>query len=132
MASIYDPLGIVSTVTLEGKLIYRNACDAKIPRDKQLPTDLLKTLKNWENALHDEIKVPRSITKLAERIESINLYGFGDASKKGMSPTVNAIINQKSGSNKGILVAKSKLAKKDLSIPRLELSANQLVANMLG
>ena len=130
-ASIYDPLGIVSPVTLEGKLIYRNASDAKIPWDQQLPSDLLKESKNWENALPDEIEVPRFITKLTEKIESINLHGFGDASKQGISATVYAIVNQKSGSNKGLLVAKSRLAKKDLSIPRLELVAGHLVANML-
>ncbi len=36
VASIYDPLGIVSPVTLEGKLIYREVCEAKIPLDQVL------------------------------------------------------------------------------------------------
>ena len=131
VASIYDPLGIVSPVTLQGKLIYRKACGAKVPWDQELPTELLNEFKNWENALPDEIEVPRSITKHAEGVESIVLHGFGDASKQGISAAVYAIVYQNSGSNVGLLVAKSRLAKKDLSIPRLELVAGHLVANML-
>ena len=131
VASIYDPLGIVSPVTLEGKLIYRKACDAKVPWDQELPNELLNEFKSWENSLPDEIEVPRSIAKYSERVESIVLHGFGDASKHGISAAVYAIVHQKSGSNVELLVAKSRLAKKDLSIPRLELVAGHLVANML-
>ena len=131
VASIYDPLGIVSPVTLEGKLIYRKACDAKVPWDQKLPNELLNEFKNWENSLPDEIEVPRSIAKYSERVESIVLQGFGDASKHGISAAVYTIAHQKSGSNVKLLVAKSRLAKKDLSIPRLELVAGHLVANML-
>ena len=59
------------------------------------------------------------------------MQGFGDASKHGISAAVYAIAHQKSGSNIELLVAKSRLAKKDQSIPRLELVAGNLVANML-
>ena len=131
VASIYDPLGIVSPVTLEGKLIYRKACDAKVLWDQQLPIELINEFKNWEKALPDEIEVPRAITKHAEGVESIVLHGFSDASKQGISAAVYAIVNQNTGSNAGLLVAKSRLAKKDLSIPRLELVAGHLLANML-
>jgi hypothetical protein len=31
LAKVYDPLGLVSPLTLEGKQIYRHVCDAKIP-----------------------------------------------------------------------------------------------------
>ena len=41
IARIYDPLGIVSPTTLQGKLFYREACDAGITWDKELPPELL-------------------------------------------------------------------------------------------
>ena len=37
LASIYDPLGIASPVTLLGKFFYRQACNSKISRDEKLP-----------------------------------------------------------------------------------------------
>ena len=37
LASIYDPLGIVSPITLAGKIIYRMICDSKLGWDQQLP-----------------------------------------------------------------------------------------------
>ena len=36
LARIDDPLGLVSPLTLEGKLVYRAACDTKIPWDAKL------------------------------------------------------------------------------------------------
>ena len=78
----------------------------------------------------DEIEVPRSITKHAERVESTVLHGFGDASKQRISAAVYVIINQNLERNAGLLVAKSRLAKKKLSISKIELIAGHLVAIM--
>ena len=36
IARIYNPLGLASPVTLGGKLLYWDACDAKLAWDKQL------------------------------------------------------------------------------------------------
>ena len=36
LVKVYDPLGLVSPVTLEGKLIFRDVCDEKQPRDAKL------------------------------------------------------------------------------------------------
>ena len=40
LASVYDPLGIVSPVMLKGKLIFRDACDAGLSWDEELPKEL--------------------------------------------------------------------------------------------
>ena len=40
IAKIYDPLGLVSLVTLAGKTLYREACDLSIGWDKPLPDNL--------------------------------------------------------------------------------------------
>ena len=37
LARCYDPLGLVSPVMLEGKLIYREICHQKLTRDAPLP-----------------------------------------------------------------------------------------------
>ena len=40
IASIYDPLGIVSPITLPGKLLFTELCDRGLTSDQQLPEDL--------------------------------------------------------------------------------------------
>ena len=42
LASIFDPLGIISPVMLYGKILYRESCDLKIGWDKPITNDLLK------------------------------------------------------------------------------------------
>jgi len=56
-----------------------------------------------------------------EAIEAINLHAFGDTSGAGTAAAVYAVVNQVSGVNQALLAAKSHLAKKGLTIPRLEL-----------
>ena len=63
IANIYDPLGIVSPTTLQGKLFYREAHDARIPWDKELPPELLGKWILWEQNLPKEVEVPRSLPK---------------------------------------------------------------------
>ena len=40
LASIYDPLGAASPVTLVGKMVFREACDRHLPWDAVLPKQL--------------------------------------------------------------------------------------------
>ena len=40
IAKIYDPLGLVSPITLTGKILYRDACDLQVAWDAQLPGNL--------------------------------------------------------------------------------------------
>ena len=47
LAKIYYPLGLVSPLTLEGKLMYREACDAKTPWDVKLDDKLSQRWKKW-------------------------------------------------------------------------------------
>jgi hypothetical protein len=42
IAHVYDPLGLVSPMTLQRKLIFREACESKTPWDAALPEKLAK------------------------------------------------------------------------------------------
>ncbi len=55
LARIYDPLGLVSPLTLEGKLVYRDVCVAKLPWDADLSTAQLGKWQAWERSLPKEI-----------------------------------------------------------------------------
>jgi hypothetical protein len=66
LAKIYDSLGIASPITLQGKIVYRDICDAKLPWDFELngtlkPVVLVGT-------------VPRPIAPYREPITDIHLH----------------------------------------------------------
>ena len=82
-------------------------------------------------SLPQKVQVPRSLTANREDIKAIDLHAFGDASKKGVSTAVYAVVYQESCVNQGLITSKSRLAKKDLSIPRLELVSGHMSANLL-
>lgn len=65
-----------------------------------------------------------------EAIEAIDLHVFGDTSGAGTSAAVYAVVHQASGVNQGLLGAKSCLAKKGLTTPRLELVCAHMEANL--
>ena len=53
VAKVYDPLGLVSPVTLQGKQIYREACDCKAAWDAPIPENPRLRWLKWEHSLPD-------------------------------------------------------------------------------
>ena len=72
----------------------------------------------------------RCIPVYREPIQQVQLHSFGDASKKGVYETVYAVVQQESGTVQGLVAAKSRLAKTNLTIPRLELVAGHMAVNL--
>ena len=130
LAQIYDPLGIVSPITLEGKLIYREACNQKIAWDTPLPEKIATMWKTWEGDLPEFVSTQRSLASYQEPIEKVKIHAFGDASGKGISAAVYTVVTQESGTTQGLITAKSRIAKQGLTIPRLELVAGHMAVNL--
>ena len=76
--------------------------------------------------------VPRSIAVHQEIVDEVELHAFGDARKKGVSAAVYAITKQESGVNVGLVAAKARLEKQDLTIPRLKLVSAHMAANLVS
>ena len=131
LARIYDPLGFVAPLTLIGKRIYREVCEAKIPWETQLNNNLLRVWKHWKQQLPVEYEVPRPITPYHEEIEEVELHAFGDASGQGVGVAVYSVVRQRSGTTQQLVAAKSRFAKKGLTIPRLELVGAHMAMNLL-
>ena len=128
------PTGISVTRHPGGKnaeMLYREACDARTPWDSELPKELKSKWESWEGGLPEKVVVSRSLAKHQEKIQSINLHAFGDASSKGVSAAVYSVTHQPSGVTQGLVAAKSRLAKKGLTIPRLELVAGHMATNLV-
>ena len=132
LARIYDPLGLVSPQTLQGKLIYREVCKKKVGWNVEIDNEEKKKLARWEQGLPNQVTTERSLVKFRENIESIELHAFGDASGDGVSSAVYAVVRQPSGVSQGLVAAKSRLAKQGLTIPRLELVSAHMAANLIS
>lgn len=131
LASVFDPLGLVAPVTLSGKFIYRDVCDSHVPWDQEVPEPLISKWHAWNASLPEQIEVPRSLAMHQEDIHSIDLHAFGDTSGQGTAAAVYAVVHQTQGVTQGLVTAKARLAKKELSIPRLELVSGQMAASLL-
>ena len=62
LGSVYDPLGIISPTMVEGKHIYREACDENQEWNKEVSSKLGKDWLKWNRQFRD-VKVPRSLLK---------------------------------------------------------------------
>ena len=73
LARVYDHLGLVSPMTLQGKMIFREACESKISWDAPLPDKLAKLWDSWESRLPARVSTRRSV---ATYRESVTLWNF--------------------------------------------------------
>ena len=51
LTKVYDPLGLTSPLTFQGKLIYRDICNQELPWDAQLTTNLTERVEKWAQTL---------------------------------------------------------------------------------
>ena len=65
-AKVYGPLGLATPLTLQGKLIYREICDQKLPWDTELTIQLAEKVKNWEQTLPTSVTVPQAVIENRE------------------------------------------------------------------
>lgn len=131
LARVYDPLGLASPITVSGKMVYRDVCDSKASWDAELSGQSAQEWSIWEKGIPELVTVPRSLAKFQEDIHSVTLHAFGDASIKGVSAAVYSVVNQPSGTTQTLVAAKSRLAKRNLTIPRLELTGAHMAVNLL-
>ena len=76
--------------------------------------------------------VPRSLAVHREDIEHIELHSFGDACANGVTACVYGVVRQASGTNQGLIAARSRLAKQGRTIPWLELVAGHMAVNLVA
>ena len=88
IVSIFDPLSIITTITLMFKEMYRQSCDLKLPSDGEFPTFLLKNRIKWSESLPQQTEIPRSILLFSNIVQSVELHLSGDADKTGVSTAV--------------------------------------------
>lgn len=120
--SIYDVLGWSSPVTITAKLIF-SKCLLKLHWDAEVPAEIQREWRSWTNSLQKAatLTVPRCVFKHFE------IHGFADARKVAVCA---ALYIDSTPVDQNLLVAKSRVAPKEMSIPRLELVAAHTLAKL--
>ena len=129
LGSIYDPLGVISPTLAEGKRIYRDVCNEKKCWNAEVQPQLKYQWLKWTKQLRN-VKVPRSINKSIRRVKLVHLHIFADASTLACCAAAIAVVEGDTGVVQGLLASKSRISKRDTSIPRLELVSGHMAANM--
>ena len=95
-------------------------------RDSQ---EIVNKWVKWVNDLNIKIEIPRS-NSFRENIANIDIYLFSDASINRVCTVAYAVIYQPNKISQGLITSKSRLAKRNITIPWLELIAAQMPANL--
>ena len=112
-------------------MVFREACDRHLPWDAVLPKELKAQWEKFKGNWLGELKFPNSLTIAQEPVQALDLYAFCDSSGKGSAASVYTVVYQESGIDQGLLAAKARLAKKGLTMPRLELISAHMAANLV-
>ena len=126
ISSVYDPLGLFSPVTLQGKIFLQTLWNEKLAWDDPLPEkEKMKWLKiDTDLREISDCHIPRYIGLPDSEKRSSQLLVFCDASKNAYAATVYLRQQTDSRCMSNLIFSKTRLApKKEISIPRLELLA---------
>ena len=134
-ARIYDPLGILSPVTVCFKMLFQDICAAKLEWDEPLSGDLLSRWEHLTQGLRQSqsLCVPRCYFQDVVGTSSCSLVGFCDASQKAYAAVVFLKIRTGNKSVARFVASKTRVAPIGMmTIPRLELLAALLLARLLS
>lgn len=126
IATIFDPLGLVSPYVIRGKMIMQEVWMSGADWDDELPVNLEKKAEQWLSELTElgEAKVPRCL-RILGKLTVMEIHAFGDASKDAYASALYARSTYDNGTVAVRLIAsKTRVAPlESISIPRLEMMA---------
>ena len=134
LAKVFDPLGLISPVTLMAKILFQELCIDKTDWDEELPA---KKRDRWETLLRDaqavkSVVVPRTLHVPEGDKVKYSLHGIGDASMKAYSAVVYLVTETETGKYSRLICSKTRIAPlKGLTIPRLELMSARILATLM-
>ena len=132
VAKLFDPMGLVSPVTLRGKHLMQKTWAAGLDWDEELPPDLRQEFNAWHNDFRSltQLGIDRKVVKKGS--ETKFLAAFGDASSYAYATAIYLVTsNTKGDLTSNLVFSKTRVKPLDMSdkeIPRLELLAALITA----
>ncbi len=134
-ARFFDPLGVVSPVTILFKIFCQQLCEAKVGWDEPLSGCLLE---KWDQLLlmlkgAKAVTIPRCLYRDVSRpLQSARLVGFCDASTKAYAAVVYMRFESEARVDVKFLATKTRVAPVGgITIPRLELLSAVLLSKLI-
>ncbi|XP_071141981.1 uncharacterized protein [Mytilus edulis] len=129
---IYDPLGILSPITVRSKMLMQNIWEKNFNWDELLPDSTITEWMNIRKDIQEATKtvVPRHYFDESSDTNNDNvIHVFTDSSMKAYGACAYIVANGKSS----LIMAKNRVAPlKQLTIPRLELMAAVIGSRLLA
>jgi len=120
----YDPLGVISPITVRFKLLFQRLCEKKLNWDEPLTGELLV---EWESLTSDlqqfkPIEIPRYYTQAQDgAVNSYSLQGYCDASQRTYAAVVYLQVETEDTTLSQFLCSKTRVAPvTKVTIPRLQ------------
>ena len=134
IGTIFDPMGLLTPLTLRAKIIFQQLWLQKINWDQQIPNDLNVQWQQWKNEINPLTNLEKSRCILKDKeLKQATVVAFGDASEAAYGSAVYVKSTYIDGTIEcNLVMAKSRVAplemvqettKKLLTIVRLELIA---------
>ena len=133
--SLYDPLGFVAPVTVQGKAILRELTAESGDWDAPLPPAMEDAWTSWRASLSElaDLSIPRRYTEASPSAAvRRELCVFCDASVKAIGAVCYLKVTDSNGNKQiGFVMGKAKLAPRpEHTVPRLELCAAVLAVEL--
>ena len=133
ISSIYDPLGLISAVILQARVILRECWRVKCTWDQPLPDSILESWQQWASSLDSlsQLRIPRCLRRQNKPIQQ-EIHSFSDASELGFGVCIYLrSVYGPDDVDVRLIIGKSRVAPlRQLSIPRLELQGALMASRL--
>ncbi|XP_076861369.1 uncharacterized protein LOC143514271 [Brachyhypopomus gauderio] len=133
--SLFDPLGFLAPVTIQGRFLLRELVSQGTDWDTPLPGEKFLKWQRWQESLQElnQLNIPRTYASFpVTTAKCTELCVFSDASVKAIAAVAYLKVEDENGHTEvSFVLGKSKLAPlAELTIPRLELCAAVLATEI--
>ena len=135
LSGLFDPLGIVSPITVAIKALFQELCIQRVGWDDELNESQRE---RWDSWIKNLVKTKViSFTRylyynIEENVLASYMHGFGDASNLAYCAVVYFVYESETGTYVKMLTSKTRVAPlKPLTIPRLELMSAIVLATLV-
>lgn len=133
ISKLFDPLGWLAPTIIIPKMLMQKIWLAGVSWDETLPENIVTEWKQFQTSLNhvETLQIPRWINTYSNST-NIELHGFSDASEKAYAAVIYLKITNPDDPQVQLIIAKTRVSPiKQVSIPRLELCAAVLLANLM-
>lgn len=133
--SLYDPLGLIASFTVRGKILLQDVWRSGIQWDEKLPDRLIEI---WRRIVEDlpkitKIRIPRCYSSMIPRATKIELHTFCDSSEIAFAAVsyLRVLGEEDRQVDISLVASKTRVSPlKPLSIPKLELQAAVMASRL--